>query len=758
MAVLGFLLLVTWLALRPLPLPAPAGTGSPAGEVSAGRALGYLANISLRPHPVGSADHDRVREYLVRQLAGLGFETRVQEATATRVLQVGAVRNVWAGRMQNVLGRKRGSGSSGAVLLVTHYDSVPSSPGASDSGAAVAAILEAVRALAASGPLRNDLIVLFSDGEETGCLGARAFAESDPWAADIRAVLNFDARGTRGPVLMFETGPDNGWLVGQLAGTQYPVSSSLAATVYRYMPNGTDFTVFRDRGMAGLNFAFLHGPIPYHSASDRIERLDRGTLQQLGATILDLARRLGSADLRQRPRGDAVFFNGLGYGLIVYPTSWALPFSLATAAVLAGVVVLGFRRRRLTRAGIARGALVFLLVLVAVLATGLLAVWFVLRADPSFRWLTQGTAYDSNLHFAGFALLALAAASAVYASFRRRVSLEDAAVGALLVESVLGLLAAAFVPGGSYLLTWPLLATIAGMGVWLLDARREPASPGAVAALLVGALPALLLMVPWISLLFVGLSVYLAWAVGIFEVLLAGLLVPHLYLLTQRRRWLLPSAAALLASGCLVSAAVTADFDREHPRPDSAFYVLDAATGQAHWASLDDRPDEWTSQFLGTSPEQGTLTPFTGARQRRYLLAAAPATPLAPPEAVLLGEEATPEGGRRLRLRVRSGRPAGAVRIDFSRRPDLATLTVDGQPVKTEGGEPGAVDRLLYFGPPAAGFEVALTAADRNPVELNLVEYSLELPPLSFRPRPPSLIPKTAMYSDVTLIRRSFKF
>lgn len=232
LAVLGFLLLVTLLALRPLPLPEPAAAGAAAAEFSAGRALGHLERIARRPHPVGSEEHDRVRDELLGQLTALGFQTRVQEATATRVFQVGTVRTAWAGRMQNVLGRRKGSDSTGALLLVSHYDSAPSSPGASDSGAAVAAILEIVRALAASGPLRNDLIVLFTDGEETGCLGAQAFADSDPWAADVSTVLNFDARGTRGPVLMFETGPDNGWLLGQLAGTPYPVASSLAATVY----------------------------------------------------------------------------------------------------------------------------------------------------------------------------------------------------------------------------------------------------------------------------------------------------------------------------------------------------------------------------------------------------------------------------------------------------------------------------------------------------------------------------------------------
>ena len=66
--------------------------------------------------------------------------------------------------------------------MVAHYDSVPSSPGAGDNAASVAAILEAIRALKAGSALRNDLIVLFTDGEELGLLGAKGFVETYPSA------------------------------------------------------------------------------------------------------------------------------------------------------------------------------------------------------------------------------------------------------------------------------------------------------------------------------------------------------------------------------------------------------------------------------------------------------------------------------------------------------------------------------------------------------------------------------------------------
>ena len=90
-------------------------------------------------------------------------------------------------------------------MFVAHYDSVPSGPGAGDDAASVAAILETIRALKAGAtPLRNDLIVLFTDGEELGLLGAKGFVETYPALRDIKVTLNFDMRGDYGPSVMFQ--------------------------------------------------------------------------------------------------------------------------------------------------------------------------------------------------------------------------------------------------------------------------------------------------------------------------------------------------------------------------------------------------------------------------------------------------------------------------------------------------------------------------------------------------------------------------
>ena len=69
--------------------------------------------------------------------------------------------------------------------------------------------------------------------------------------------LNFEARGTSGPSLMFETSPGNAGLIRALSaarGTRL-FASSLSSEIYRRMPNDSDFTVLSKAGIPGLNFA-----------------------------------------------------------------------------------------------------------------------------------------------------------------------------------------------------------------------------------------------------------------------------------------------------------------------------------------------------------------------------------------------------------------------------------------------------------------------------------------------------------------------
>src|SRR5258708_2752512 len=62
--------------------PRPAPEQGSAGQFSAERAMKHVSMISRKPHPVGSAEHSAVRDYIQKTLAETGLPVEVQKATS----------------------------------------------------------------------------------------------------------------------------------------------------------------------------------------------------------------------------------------------------------------------------------------------------------------------------------------------------------------------------------------------------------------------------------------------------------------------------------------------------------------------------------------------------------------------------------------------------------------------------------------------------------------------------------------------------
>ena len=312
------------------------------------RALVHLHHIAANPHPGGSAENDAVRAYLITQLQTLGYEVQTQPFQAK-------------GRdLTNILAKRPGQDPRAkAVTLVAHYDSVRFGPGAGDDGAAVAALLEVARVFALENH-RNPLLILLTDGEEMGLLGAQAFVHHNAAVAEVGVILNFEARGTSGPSIMFQTSRGNRWLIDLYAkNAPHPVSSSLTDDVYQHMPNNTDFTIFREVAkLPGLNFAFIGGVRHYHTKDDSIDNLDRASMRHHGIQALSIARKLLDADLSlARSEEDVVYFDVLGAFMVHYPMRWVWPLTiLACALAFAAAVFSSILRSKKSSDSLSRAA------------------------------------------------------------------------------------------------------------------------------------------------------------------------------------------------------------------------------------------------------------------------------------------------------------------------------------------------------------------------------------------------------------------
>ncbi|MEM7349981.1 MAG: MFS transporter, partial [Acidobacteriota bacterium] len=731
-----------WAVSRQRP-PQAVGASAPLAEFSAERALAHVRTIAQKPRPVGSAAHRQVRDDLVAELEGLGLETQVQRATSTqqrgRLFQVVTVHNVVA-RLRGT--RPTGSEGPRAVLLSAHYDSVPTSPGAGDNGAAVATLLETARALAAGPRLRNDVIFLFPDAEEVGLHGARTFVQEHPWARDVEVVVNFDARGHRGPVYMFQTGARHGWWIRRfIEGAPRPLASSLMNQIYQRLPNDTDFTAFLAAGYDGFNLAFIDGLTHYHTMLDRPPDVDPRSIQHQGSYALGLARRFGDLDFAgldsaEREQADRAYFNLPGSTMIHYPPALAFASAVLAALWFAAVVILGLRRGLLSAFGLGLGWLAFLGMLV-IIPVAITLLWYVVR-DGGGVAVIMGSTQGASRYMIAFASLSLAAFAGLYRFFRRTVGMFNMAVGALSWWLILMVLTSGlYLPVASnYLFVWPLLFSLAAVGT-LCRAGAETLPPWrTVGILAVAAVPGIVLVAPFTASVYVGLqSLFeLGGAPLVLWIFLLGLLIPHLEVITGRRPWWLPAAAALFGVVMLGAAVWNG---AETVRQNSVIYALDADTGERYWFSLDKEPDPWTRQFGFEPGATGPFLRYFPLVGQDLLRSAAPAVDLPWPELEEVARRRLTHNLQELRLQIRTAAESRVRAIWFEPAAAVVSVVMDGSTLSLRSVPEGSTPVIQRLPPATPEEELIVRIQGAEPVTVHVVDQLEGLPEVSgIEPRP----------------------
>jgi hypothetical protein len=306
------------------------GCSRSAGVFSEPNARAHVAMLAgtIGSRAVGTDADARARAYIIDQLRLYGYEVRVQEADGRRP-ELGRT-----ARVSNIIAVLPGKRSE-AVGLLSHYDSSPESPGAADDGLGVAVSLEAARVLA-SRDRTWSVLVLVTDGEESGLMGAAALAADREVMTRLQAYINVEAAGSAGPAMLFETGPGNAWVAGPWARrAPHPRGASFAVEVYRRLPNDTDFTILARQAIPGLNLALIGDGYAYHTARDVPERLSSRTVRDVGENVVAMAGGLDAMDITRRSARDAIYFDIGGIAALSFSsiTGWLL----SLAALIAGV-------------------------------------------------------------------------------------------------------------------------------------------------------------------------------------------------------------------------------------------------------------------------------------------------------------------------------------------------------------------------------------------------------------------------------------
>lgn len=514
------------IGLLQIQAPKPLASNAPLNVFSSARAMDKLQFIAQKPHPIGTSAHNEVRDYLLSELKALGLNPEIQKTYVTSNLYNRA------GTIENIITRIPGMDHSKAVMIAAHYDSVETGPGAADDGAAIAAMLETVRALQVTGPLKNDLILLMTDGEEMGLLGAQAFTTEHSWAKEVGLVLNFEARGNKGPSFMFETSDQNGWIVKEfMKAAPHPIAYSLIYNLYKLMPNDTDLTMFREGGMDGLNFAFGMGLDAYHDVSDTPENLDPASLQHHGDYMLSLTRHFGNLNLYEVKQEDRVYFNVFGWNMVSYPQSWSMGFVMFGALLFFVTLGQGLYRRRMNLKGMVGGFLLTLLSLGIVYVVVKL-LWSVLRSKvTSEQYDTIIMDPRTSIYYlVGLILITILMTFVLIHWISRKIRMENIWIGMMMLWLLFCVGTTLYLPGGSYLFTWPFIFSLIGLNAGLRMQKNGGKWPA-----IISALPGFIMFAPICYLVYVMVTLHNAEMLMTLVALAFTLIFPVYCRTTVRR-------------------------------------------------------------------------------------------------------------------------------------------------------------------------------------------------------------------------------
>ncbi len=572
------------------------------------------------PHATDTDASDLVRSRLIEEVRALGYEPRLSERWSCNDRYPGQLSCAF---VRNIVFRA-GPEGGGALLLSAHYDGVPAGPGAADAGIAVATLLEVAQQVQGR-DLPKPIIFLLNDGEELGLLGAYDFVRNDPARADVDLVLNMEARGVRGPVMMFETSTPNGSpvdLFAQVPG--FKVSNSVMTDLYKLLPNDTDVTAYLPAGYRALNLAITEGVEAYHTEADNLQNLSALSVGHMGSLATGVVEAF-MAEGEVAP--DRSFFTDLwGRAFIKVPP--ALPVIVIISVMIAGAIVF----IRSGGGGFASGALAPVVAMIT--GSGLGFAGFLLldlfREELAFwtalPWPTQLLLY----------VPAIVGASTVMALALARSSARRLVAASFFWTGLLWLLLIQILPGASVMLFLPGLLMVASLVIGSL--RQDLFGPSTAVA---GAVSAFLLTaIVWqlevgMNFQAVGASSFLA---SLFAVLALTPILQRGDMSRFVKTGIVVTGLAFIA-GTLVPAYTVF-------RPGHAtFKAIQASSGNAYLDAT--RTDPFIRKLLeDVGPfEVGPMDDFEGERFRAPIAF----DPLPAPNLSILSEEPT-ELGRKVRL------------------------------------------------------------------------------------------------------------
>lgn len=450
------------------------------------------------------------------------------------------------------------------MLLMAHIDSryaqkvlqdTVYSYGAADNGYGCATIMESVAlALKYRGEWRQGIKVLLTDSEEWKMLGIHNAIENNHEIFDnVGFVINIDARGVKGPALLFETGNNNSKVMDLYEFAKLPYTYTFTSVVYKMMPTFTDYTPLKAE-YPGMNFSTIVDINTYHTDLDNFGNISLPSIQHYGAQIEPVAGEYLTNHIYRdvnylKSDSDNVSFTIPVLGLFNFTKGQYLLFNAITLALFCLIFCFSIITGRIRPVKTLATAGRLLLYALITFAAGTLVAWgiaAIVGAEFSFFGLVRGIQFD-EWEYIGAVVLTLLIFAGFYIRKRKRSSDKTSSsairksasssgatkycfnilYGIMLLLVVLSA-AAYFSVGENFFFAVPLAIACASLLLWRIIHWRG--------IILAGIVTILLLVISFCYIVAVALTTGAMGAVLMLVFIYAALLVPMIDLYCRKEK------------------------------------------------------------------------------------------------------------------------------------------------------------------------------------------------------------------------------
>jgi hypothetical protein len=281
------------------------------------------------------------------------------------------------------------------------------------------------------------------------------------------------------------------------------------------------------------------------------------------------------------------------FGFWSYSFSWIWPMLLFSIALFVFITYTGIQKNLFSVKGIAMGFLPFLAAVIGAGALTFLGWKLVKSVYPAYSDILHGFNYNGHAYIGAFIAVTMAVCFLFYRNKRSGNPEMEKMPAPLFIWIILNAIIAFKLKGAGFFII-PVIAGLLMLGNYVRTGKSN--------AILntVLAIPALVILAPFIKMFPVGLGLKIMFASSILTVLCFTLLLPVLGSFDRKNTW--SAMFLLLAVGLFVKAHMTSGYKKGEAKPNSLVYVFNKEENKSYWATYDNNLDEWTKAILGDKP------------------------------------------------------------------------------------------------------------------------------------------------------------